>query len=296
MNRMAILGLGLMGGSLGLALKNSKGFRGKVRGYARRPGTRKLAMKLNAVDEVFENPAKAVEDADMVILCVPILTIPELVKTCKGGWKRGCLVTDVGSTKAELAERIDPLLMGTGAVFVGSHPLAGSEQQGLAAARANLYEGAVVLVTPSDDKNGPAIESLKKFWENLGATVKVMTPDEHDRIVARTSHLPHIAAVLVSKTVGRDGDLRQIGTYCGPGFRDTTRIAEGSPEVWRDIVQSNRKCLAGELAEFKSELERVSSMVEKGDFDQLLRFLENGRSKRKQLVQGKRGDEQRGDV
>ena len=296
MNRIAILGLGLMGGSLGLALKNSKSFHGEVRGYARRPETRKLALKLNAVDEVFEDPAKAVEGADLVVLCVPILAIPELVKICKSGLKRGCLVTDVGSTKVELVERIDPLLRGTGAVFVGSHPLAGSEQQGLAAARANLYEKAVVLVAPSDGKDGQAIESLKQFWENLGATVKVMTPDEHDRIVARTSHLPHIAAALVSATVGRDGDLRQIGTYCGPGFRDTTRIAEGSPEVWHDIIRSNRKCLAGELAEFKSGLERVSSMVEKGAFDQLLQFLENGRSKRKQLVQDKRGDDRRGDL
>ena len=296
MNRIAILGLGLMGGSLGLALKSRKSCRREIRGYARRPETRKLALKLNAIDEVFDDPAKAVEDADVVVLCVPILAIPDLVAKCKGSLKRGCLVTDVGSTKAQLAERIEPLLKGTGAVFVGSHPLAGSEQQGLDAARANLYEQAVVVVTPPDGKTGPAVESLKKFWEKLGATVKVMTPDEHDRVVARTSHLPHIAAALVSATVGRDGDLRQIGTYCGPGFRDTTRIAEGSPEVWHDIIQSNRECLAGELAEFKSALERVSSMVEKGDFDQLLKFLENGRSKRKQLMQGKRGDDQRGDL
>jgi prephenate dehydrogenase len=296
MKRIAILGLGLMGGSLGLALKSRESAGVTIRGYARRPETRNLALKLNAMDEVFDDPAKAVEDADVVILCVPILAIPDLVAKCKGSLKRGCLVTDVGSTKAQLAERIEPLLKGTGVVFVGSHPLAGSEQQGLAAARANLYEQAVVVVTPPDGKMGPAVESLKKFWENLGATVKVMTPDEHDRVVARTSHLPHIAAALVIATVGRDGDLRQIGTYCGPGFRDTTRIAEGSPEVWHDIIQSNRECLAGELAEFKSALERVSSMVEKGDFDQLLKFLESGRSKRKQLIQGKSGDDQRGDL
>jgi prephenate dehydrogenase len=296
MNRISILGLGLMGGSLGLALKNSQSFRGKVCGCARRLETRKLALELNAVDEVFGDPAKAVEGADLTVLCVPILAIPELVKACKSGLKKGCILTDVGSTKAELAERIDPLLKGTEAAFVGSHPLAGSEQEGLAAARANLYEKAVVFVTPSDKHGGPAVERLKVFWENLGATVKIMTPDEHDRILARTSHLPHIAAALVSATVGRDGDLRQLGTYCGPGFRDTTRIAEGSPEVWHDIIRSNRKCLAGELAEFKCGLEGVLSMLERGAFDQLLRFLENGRSKRKQLMQCKRGEDQRGDL
>lgn len=296
MKRIAILGLGLMGGSVGLALKRRRNAGGAIRGYARRSETRSLALTLNAVDEVFDDPARTVEEADLVVLCVPILAIPDLVTKCKDSLKRGCLVTDVGSTKAQLAERIEPILKGTGAVFVGSHPLTGSEQQGLDAARADLYEQAVVVVTPPDGKAGPAVESLKTFWENLGATVKVMTPDEHDRVVARTSHLPHIAAALVSETVGRDGDLRQMGVYCGPGFRDTTRIAEGSPEVWHDIIQSNRECLAGELAEFKYALERVSSMVEKGNFDQLLRFLEDGRSKRRQLVQGKRGDDQRGDL
>jgi prephenate dehydrogenase len=296
MNRVAILGLGLMGGSLGLALKSRTGASSKVCGYARRPETRKLAVKLNAMDEVFDDPAKAVEGADLVVLCVPILAIPDLVAKCKGSLKQGCLVTDVGSTKVQLAERIGPILKGTGAVFVGSHPLAGSEQQGLDAARADLYEHAVVVVAPPDGKISPNVETLRNFWETLGAAVKVMTPEEHDRIVARTSHLPHIAAALVSATVGRDGDLRQIGTYCGPGFRDTTRIAEGSPEVWHDIIQSNRGCLAGELAELKSALERVLSMVEKGNFDQLLKFLEDGRSKRKQLAQGKHGDDQRGDL
>ena len=296
MNRIAILGLGLMGGSLGLALKSRKGASAKVCGYARRPETRKLALKLNAMDEVFDDPAKAVEGADLVVLCVPILAIPDLVAKCRGSLKRGCLVTDVGSTKAQLTEQIDVHLKGTGAVFVGSHPIAGSEQQGLDAARANLYEQAVVVMTPADGRTGPAVETLKNFWESLGATVKVMTPDEHDRVVARTSHLPHIAAALVSATVGRDGDLRQIGTYCGPGFCDTTRIAEGSPEVWHDIIQSNRECLSGELAQLKAALEQVSSLVEKGSSEQLLKFLENGRSKRRQLMQGKCGDDQRGDL
>lgn len=296
MNRIAILGLGLMGGSLGLALKSRKSAGGKVCGYARRPETRKLALKLNAIDEGFDDPAKAVQDADVVILCVPVLAIPDLVTKCRGSLKSGCIVTDVGSTKAQLADRIEPLLKGTGVVFIGSHPLAGSEQQGLDAARATLYEQAVVVVTPRGGKTSPVVESLRKFWEKIGASVKVMTPDEHDHVVARTSHLPHMAAALVAATVGRDGDLRQIGTYCGPGFRDTTRIAEGSAEIWHDIIQSNRECLAGELAEFKSALERVLSMVEKGNSDELLKFLESGRSKRKQLMQDKLGEDQRGDL
>ena len=286
----------MMGGSLGLALKRGKSDPVTVHGYARRPETRQLALELKVADRVFDDPAKAVQDADAVVLCVPILAIPALVAKCRGALKPGCLVTDVGSTKARLAAEIGPLLHGTGAVFLGSHPLAGSEQQGLDAARADLYEKAVVVVAPEDGEAGPAVENLKRFWENVGATVQVMKPDEHDCIAARTSHLPHIVAALLSGTVGRDGDLGQLGKCCGPGFRDATRIAEGSPEVWHDIIQSNRECMLRELGEFKAALERVMSMVEKGDSGPLLKFLENGRLKRKQLMQGKLGDHQRGDL
>ena len=295
MKRVAILGLGLMGGSVGLALKKRKAA-GTVVGYARRAETRKLALKLQAVDEVFDDPAKAVEGADLVILCAPILAIPELAEKCAGSLKPGSLVTDVGSTKAWLAARAGALIGGAGAVFVGSHPIAGSEQQGLDAARPDLYDRAVVVVTPADGLSGPAVVKLTNFWENLGATVKVMTPEEHDRIVARTSHLPHVAAALVSSTVGRDGDLRKIGTYCGPGFRDATRIAEGSPEVWHDIIQSNREFLAGELKELRAALERVLAVVEKGDSRGMLDFLENGRSRRRQLIEGHYAGDQKGDL
>ena len=296
MKRIAILGLGLMGGSLGLALKHRQGADIRIAGYARRPETQKLALKLKAIDEAFDDPAKAVQGADVVVLCVPVLAIPDLLRRCSGSLKTGCIVTDVGSTKAELVGRMEPIVRETKAVFLGSHPLTGSEQQGLDAARADLYEGALVVVTPSDGKNGAAVECLGNFWEMVGASVKVMAPEEHDRIVARTSHLPHMVAALVAATVGRDGDLRQIGAYCGPGFRDTTRIAEGSAEVWHDIIQSNRQCLAGELAKFKVELDRVSSMVEEGDSKRLLRFLEEGRSKRRQLMQDRRVDDPRGNL
>ncbi len=285
-----------MGGSLGLALKRGKSGPVTVHGYARRPETRELALKLKVADRVFDDPAKAVQDADGVVLCVPILAIPDLVAKCRGALKPGCLVTDVGSTKACLAAEIVPLLQGTGAVFVGSHPLAGSEQQGLDAARADLYEQAVVVITTLAGEDGPAVENLTRFWENIGATVHRMNPEEHDRIAARTSHLPHVVAALLSGTVGRVGDLERIGKCCGQGFRDATRIAEGSPEVWHDIIQSNRECLLGELREFKAALERVMAMVEKGDSDPLLRFLENGRLKRKQLMQGKLDDQGRGDL
>jgi cyclohexadieny/prephenate dehydrogenase len=293
MNRVAILGLGLMGGSLGLALK-ARGFRGRLSGYARRRETREQALQMRAVDEVFEKPEDAVRDADFAILCVPILSIPDLAAACRGALKPGAVLTDVGSTKAELVAKIGGLLKGTPAIYVGSHPIAGSEQQGLEAAKADLYEGAVVVVTPAPGQDERIVSQVKDFWKGLGAVVRTMAPDEHDRVMARTSHLPHLVSAALAAAVGRDGGLDELGRFCGSGFRDTTRIAEGSSAVWHDIIASNRGSVAAELRAFESELKRLADTIDGGDFGALKTFLEEGRARRRALMRGRDGEEQRG--
>lgn len=293
MNRVAILGLGLMGGSLGLGLR-ATGFRGRIAGYARRAETRTRALQLKAVDEVFEEPVRAVQDADLAVFCVPILAIPDLVGECRGGLKAGCLLTDVGSTKQELTERIAGVLKGTNATYVGSHPMAGSEQQGLEGAREDLYEGAAVIVTPEPGQEA-AVEDIKGFWRRLGCCVLVMPPAEHDRLVARTSHLPHLAAALVAAAVGRDGDPAVIGALCGPGFRDTTRVADGSPEVWHDILHSNRAPVMAELGAFEEQLRHLRGLLERGDFDGLQKYLENCRGRRRALLKHQGPSDARGE-
>ena len=294
MKRVAIMGLGLMGGSLGLALR-SKGAGVRVVAYARRAEIRSLALSIGAADEVYEEPERAVEDADMVVFCVPILSIVGLVERCRAALKRGCVVTDVGSTKSTLVKAIRECLAGTPACFIGSHPVAGSEQQGLDAARTDLYEGAVTVVTPEGDEPAGALDELRRFWEKVGSVVHEMSPEEHDRIMARTSHLPHVMAAVLASTVGRDGDMLKTGSFCGPGFRDTTRVSEGSPAVWHDILRSNAKHVADEIRAYQAELEKLSRMMDKGDFEGVRKFLGESRDRRRSLLAGRQAEEQRGD-
>jgi prephenate dehydrogenase len=283
--RVAIMGAGLMGGSLGLALK-AHGFGGTITAYARRAETRADVLARGAADEVCADPAEAVRAADLIVYCTPILTIPDLVAASRPGLKAGAILTDVGSTKQELTARVEPLVQGSGTVFVGSHPVAGAEQQGIEAARADLYDGALVVVTAETGGGAreQAVLQLVAFWEGVGAHVIRTSAREHDRLMARTSHLPHLAASLLARTVNRDGEPERVGPFCGTGFRDTSRVAAGAPEIWRDIVCTNAQPIAGELKALRTEIDQVLAWVEAGDFEQTTRFLEASRASRRALM------------
>lgn len=285
LHRVAIIGLGLMGGSLGLAVKRKKLARVVV-GYARRARTRKLALANGVVDEVFSRPESAVQNAELVVFCVPVGAIAALAKMCAVALPGRAVVTDVGSIKAALVAQIEPLMANVGASFVGSHPIAGSERQGLAAASARLYDGAVVILTPTPRTAPWALRKIKTFWTGLGARVVMVTPQIHDRLLARTSHLPHLAAALLALTVGRDQPQR-LSRFCGPGFLDSTRIAEGSPELWWDIVANNRKAVMRELLAFHGGLSRLIQWMKRHDLDALRRFLEESRLRRRKLANHK---------
>lgn len=279
MKKVAIIGLGLMGSSLGLALKK-RGL-ARVTGYARREETRALALERGVCDEVFDSPEQAVTGADMAVLCVPVLAMGALVDQCRNSLKSGCILTDVGSTKEELCADITARLDGMDVVFVGSHPMAGSDKTGLESAREDLYEGAVVILTPKEGVAEDIIGRLKELWQSVGGVVSIMAPAEHDRIIARTSHLPHIvASILVSSVLGSDAS---VAGYCGTGFRDTSRIAGGSEDIWHDIVKSNSSAVLSELKEFEKMLGRVKGLVEAGDFEELRRFLAEARRLRREL-------------
>ena len=282
--RVAIMGLGLMGGSLGLALKNH-GFHGERVAYARRASTREEALDQDVVDVVCETPKEAVEGSDIVVLCVPILTTRELVTSCEHRFAEGSLVTDVGSTKAWLAEQIPPLLgIGKNGRFIGSHPIAGSEQQGLASARSDLYDNALVVVTPRSDDDPADVERLSTFWKMVGARVRLLDPSTHDRVLARTSHLPHLVAALLVASVGREQAGLTLTDFCGSGFKDTTRIADGSASLWYDIFKTNRLSLRNEAKAFQRELQQILVWLEEEDLGSLETYLENTRSKRRTLL------------
>lgn len=286
---LSILGLGLMGGSLGLAARRS-GVAARVHGYARREETRQAALDRGVVDAVFDDPCEAVRDADLVVICVPVLTIAPLVEACRDGLMSGAVVTDVGSTKGCLAATVDELLKDCDAQFVGSHPIAGSEETGIDATRADLYEQAVVVVTPSDVCTDAALQRVVAFWGALDSVVKVCSPQEHDDILARTSHLPHlVAAALVWSVLG---DTPERGDYCGSGFRDTTRVAGGSETVWHDIVKTNRAAILAALNVHAQGIQTLIDAVQGEDLDALTAFLADAR----QLRLGWQNDERKGSL
>ncbi len=274
-----------MGGSLGMALRRQPAVR--VSGYARRAASRRLALECGAVDAVFDNPAAAVRGAQLTVICIPVCQMAALAEACLPGLEPGSVVTDVGSSKAEVVRRMDDLFAGSPAAFVGSHPIAGSERQGLDAARADLYRGALVVVTPSPLTRPDALSMTEEFWAGLGARVRRTAPGEHDRLLAATSHLPHLAAALVSATVGRHAP-EQAGIFCGAGFWDTTRVAEGDPAMWHDILQTNRAAVLDELRAMQCNLEALKAALEDGDFDAVRHLLDNARAQRRALeAQGK---------
>ncbi len=276
MKTIAIMGLGLMGSSLGLALKK-RGVDVEIRAYARRTETRAAALKGDVADSVFDDPAEAVAGADLVVFCVPILTIPELAKACLPGLSPEAILTDVGSTKAELSILMGNLLAESDAEFIGSHPICGSEQHGIEASRSNLYKGSLTVVTPVDDFSEDAVEEVSNLWKSVGATVRVMNPETHDEILATTSHLPHMVAATLVRCVND-------GLFCGTGFLDSTRIAVGSPEVWSDIVRTNAPALKAALADFRGHLEELDALIDADDDEKLVNWFAAARDKRKELL------------
>lgn len=278
------MGMGLMGGSLGLGLR-AAGTGIRVVGYARRPETRDYALARGMADAMHADPRDAVRGSRWVVMCVPVLSTEPLVRACLPALAPGGIVTDVGSTKAALAARLGPLVAAAGGIFIGSHPIAGSERGGVESARQGLYRGAVVAVTPADEQaGGEATGALCRFWEQLGARAVVMSPEAHDRVLARTSHLPHLIAAVLAAAVGREGAGGQTAAFCGSGFRDATRIAEGSPRLWLDILATNRQNIGQELAAFADLLERVRAHLADGADEAIEAFLEQAKETRMELM------------
>lgn len=281
MKQVAIIGLGLMGGSLGLALK--RGGLARVSASARRVETRRLALETGAVDFAFETAQEAVRGADVVVFCTPVCSIPGLARDCLGAFEPGCVVTDVGSTKAQLVHDMADVFRGASPVFVGSHPMAGSEKTGMEAARADLYVGATTVVTPAAGTPESVFQAVSGLWAGVGAKVIRTTPGDHDAAVARSSHLPHLTAALLTATAGR-GLQPEFTAFCGTGFRDTTRVADGSPEMWHDIVKTNRSAILGELRNYEAELKDLIESLESRDFNAVKTFLERARLLRRRIL------------
>lgn len=277
--KITIVGVGLLGGSIGLAARKRR-LAGEIAGYVRRKKTITECEKFGAMDYAIMDLQAAVSNADLVILCTPIAQMRSLVEQFLPALKRGAIVTDVGSVKADVVRELESLVAKVGAHFIGSHPMAGGEKMGVAAARADLYGNAVCVLTPTRKSNASAVRKLEQFWKALGSRVVKLPPEQHDLFVSRTSHLPHVVAATLANLVLSPAQPKGQAQLCATGFRDTTRIASGSPEMWRDITLANRKHLAGAINGFISELQKFQRILKSADTQGIEKFFETAKSRR----------------
>ncbi len=277
--RTTIIGVGLIGGSLGLALKE-RGLASQIIGVGYRESTLRTAQERGAIDCWTLDIAEGVADAEVVVLCTPVGLVADRAAAALPAMRRGSILTDVASTKALITKRIEPLLP-EGIAFVPAHPMAGSEKQGIQSADAALFEGARVILTPTERTPAAAIARVATMWEGIGARVETLDADEHDRIVAEISHLAHLVAPALLNAA-RESSL----PYAATGLRDTTRIAGSDVQLWLDIFKDNRENILAALLAFDAEMQAVRDALERSDWDALARMLERARKRRTLLGRG----------
>jgi len=261
--KVTLIGVGLLGGSLGQALRE-RALAGEVHGYVRRESSIAQCLEVGAVDRATMDLPAAVENADLIVLCTPLAQMEELAAVAAPKVRKGALITDVGSVKGRLVRQLEPAFSTQGACFIGSHPMAGSEKMGVSAARPDLFQNAVCVVTPTAASPADKVDETEALWQEVGGRVMRMSPEIHDQLAARSSHLPHILAANLAAFVLGEGNLEQA-KLCANGFKDSTRIASGSPEMWRDIVLMNQENLKSGLKEFSSKLAEFRALLDKDD-------------------------------
>jgi prephenate dehydrogenase len=278
-NKVAILGGGLLGGSLALALGRQDSAP-EVNLWARRDETVDLALA-RGIEGATSNLREAITDADLVVLAVPVGAMPSLMKSALSyGLSGDALITDVGSVKGQVHATLPPLLVENGNPFIGSHPMAGSEHGGIEAAKETLFENAACLLTNDQRVGDLRRHQLERFWQSVGCRTTWMLSAVHDEVVARISHLPHVIAAAGAIVALRDA---AEGKFGGGGLRDTTRVAGGDPVMWAEILMENRAALAAPLRETITELREMLASLEAGDQETLRRWLATAKTRRDAL-------------
>jgi prephenate dehydrogenase len=282
--RLSVIGVGLLGGSIGLAAK-SRSKPCRIKGYGHRRQTLSKALESGAIDEAYDDPVQAVRESELVILCTPVGIFGQILATIGPALRPGTVVTDVGSTKRGVVQAAGQTLP-PGVHFVGSHPMAGSEKRGVGAARADLFRAALCITTPTETTDAEALSRVESFWQELGMRVTRLSPDDHDRLLADVSHLPHaVAAALVA--MQSDQALR----VAGKGFLDATRIAAGDAGLWRDICLDNADSLRDSLHRFRRHLERFEELLDPSRADELRQWLDSAARKRRTKSESSEGSE-----
>jgi prephenate dehydrogenase len=273
------VGAGLIGASIGLA-RRERTLAKSVIGVGRRASTLRRARQRGAVTSTTTILSRGVRDAQLIVICTPVERIATSVVEAAAHCPAGAVITDAGSTKLEIVRAVDAALKSSSnrVAFVGSHPMAGSEKTGPAHAQADLFEGRVAVVTPSRHSSHEAVEQIERFWQLLGSKVVRMSPKDHDRSVAAISHMPHlVASALAAATPEEELPLASTG------WLDTTRIASGDPDLWRQILVDNRGGVLKSLDKFEKVLASFRHALERDEHEQLLQLLEAGKQRRDSL-------------
>jgi len=280
--KIAIIGVGLIGGSIGMAIRKNK-LASEVMGIGRSPERLKMALKLKAIDTWTMDIKEGVRDADIFVIATPVKQIPIIFKRALPFLKKGCIVTDTGSTKGEIVKEIEKILP-KNINFIGAHPIAGSELQSVRNAKKELFKDAFCVLTPIQKTNKSILGIIEHIWRKCGAEVIILSPDEHDKILSMTSHLPHMTAVLLMWVFsGFTASGKKLKSFMGGGFRDTTRIAASSAEIWTDIFDTNRKEILKRLAEFKVKITLMQKVIRRRDLNELNRILRYAKEERDSL-------------
>lgn len=270
-DHIVIAGVGLIGGSVGLALKQA-GFKGKIIGLGRRWSTLKLAIDAGAVDSVSMDFDEALKDADLLVIGTPVDKITEIAKEAIKYIPKGCIITDVGSTK-KLVNEIEKL-MPDDVYFVGAHPMAGSHKTGVDSANSHLFEKSTCIITKTEFTNSNALNTVSEMWNTIGAYVNIMSPEEHDFLIASASHLPHtVACALVNVVSDAENHQGRAIDFSATGFADMTRIASGNPEIWKGILLQNADMVALVLGKMELELATFRTILENKDEEKLTEKL-----------------------
>ena len=273
-DHVGIYGVGLLGGSLGMALK-ARFPHLRVSGIGRSAERLQNALDRGAIDDFVCDPASLSSTLDLLVVCTPVRLVPIHVAMSLPSLKPGALVTDVGSTKVHVVQQCEAA-MGNRGCFVGSHPMAGSHKTSVDAARPDLFQNRVCIVTRTENTHPAAFERILDFWASLGMLTRILSPARHDFLTARTSHLPHLVAAALCGVVMHLGPEGQ--GVLGDGFYDTTRIAAGDPALWLDIAFENREEIIQSLRECQQNLQALQTWLEQGDEGKLAEFLEKARS------------------
>lgn len=278
-DQITIIGPGLLGASIGIAA-HERGLAGRIVSWSRQAETRAKCQAQDWCDEVYDTAEEACRGSQLIIICTPVQTIVPLLASVAPELAPGALVTDVGSTKSRICREAKGVDL-QDASFIGSHPMAGSEQTGMAHARGDLFDGAACIVTPLEDSATDATGQITSFWEAIGMQVTHASPEHHDEIVAHISHLPHVlSSALCSFLASKDPTWNAL---VGGGLRDTTRIASGDPGLWRQILESNREEVIRAIQGVEEELHLFKAALMNEDAARLSQRLQRGKNYRDQL-------------